>query len=381
MTIKDVEKKLNISRANIRFYEKEGLLKPKRNGDNEYRDYSNDDIKRLEKILLFRKCNISIEDIRLIFNGSKSIDEVFEKQIIVIENEVKELEGAKKMCQKLAQEKASIDEINADEYMNLMENEEQKGNKFYDIAEDYLFATEKMYQSIIESKEFTGGDRMKKGVKASVYVISFVLTALLLGLFDYFFNKTINWEDAICFAAILTVVDLIGAKKYIENKTGEKFTKKDNINHFIIVIIMMIVSLLGYLTIKSVIEVNKDPNANVLEMSIKKSVLSLASDKYKSDDNHVYAESHKILDYEVKNDEIYVYLVANYGLLDSKNCEIADSTKSPLTLIYKKGKDSEGIYELKQYEENSIPEKLKDKANVNYEDAYFKSQLSNYCSK
>ena len=67
MTIKEVEKKLNISRANIRFYEKEGLLEPKR-CDNEYRDYSEDDLKRLEKILLFRKCNISIENIRLIFN-------------------------------------------------------------------------------------------------------------------------------------------------------------------------------------------------------------------------------------------------------------------------------------------------------------------------
>lgn len=33
-TIKEVEKKLNISRANIRFYEKEGLLKPKRFDSN-----------------------------------------------------------------------------------------------------------------------------------------------------------------------------------------------------------------------------------------------------------------------------------------------------------------------------------------------------------
>lgn len=65
MTIKEVEKKLNITRANIRFYEKEGLLEPKR-CDNEYRDYSEDDLKRLEKILLFRKCNISIENLLLI---------------------------------------------------------------------------------------------------------------------------------------------------------------------------------------------------------------------------------------------------------------------------------------------------------------------------
>ena len=67
MTIKEVEKKLNITRANIRFYEKEGLLEPKR-CDNEYRDYREDDWKRLEKNLIFRKYNIYIENIGLIVN-------------------------------------------------------------------------------------------------------------------------------------------------------------------------------------------------------------------------------------------------------------------------------------------------------------------------
>ena len=143
MTIKEVEKKLNITRANIRFYEKEGLLEPKRN-ENEYRNYSEDDFKRLEKILLFRKCNISIENIRLIFSGVKNIDEVFKEQITVIENEVKQLEGAKIICKKLSQEKSSVDTIDTDKYINIMNSEEQKGNKFYDIADDYILDTEKL---------------------------------------------------------------------------------------------------------------------------------------------------------------------------------------------------------------------------------------------
>ena len=47
-------------------------------------------------------------------------------------------------------------------------------------------------------------------------------------------------------------------------------------------------------------------------------------------------------------------------------------------MIYKKDKNNEGIYELKEYKENSIPDNLKDKANVNYEDIYFKKQLNSY---
>ena len=381
MTIKDVEKKLNISRANIRFYEKEGLLKPKRNNDNEYRDYSDDDINRLEKILLFRKCNVSIENIRLIFNGEKSIDEVFKEQVLVIENEVKQLEGAKVLCEKLAQEKSSVDKIDTDKYFNMMKNEEDKGNRFYNIAEDYVLATEKLYQSIIENKKFKGGDKMKRSVRIGVYVVSFILTVLVFGLFDYIFNKSIDWEYAIIFTAIVTSADLIFVKRYIENKSGKKFTKRDNINHFIIVISIMIVLLFGYFIIQSVIFVNKEPKDNILEMSVKRDLIDIARDKYVNDGSYVYGESHKILDYEVKNDDIYVYVATKYGIIDKNSCEVKSDTKDTLTMIYKKNKNSAGVYELKEYKENSIPSNLKDKANVNYDDNYFMSQLNSYCNR
>lgn len=379
MTIKEVEKKLNISRANIRFYEKEGLLEPKRN-ENEYRNYSDDDIKRLEKILLFRKCNISIENIRLIFSGIKSVDEVFKEQITIIESEVKQLKGAKILCKKLSQEKSSVDNIDTKKYIDIINSEEQKGNKFYDVTEDYILATEKLYQSIIENKKFKGGEKMKKGVRILIYILSFVFTVLFLGLFDLIFNKSIDWDDVICFSAILMIIDLIGVKKYIENKSGKKFTKKQNVNHFIITILIMVISLLGYYSIEQVYFVNKEPNSNILEMSVKKSLIDIANNEFKNDNNYIYAESHKILDFEVKNDEIYVYVVANYGLLDKDNNELnsVNSQKGTLTMIYTKDKNNTGIYELKEYKEDEIPDNLKEKANVNFENNYFKKQLSSY---
>ena len=382
MTIKEVEKKLNISRANIRFYEKEGLLEPKRN-DNEYRNYSRDDIERLEKIILFRKCNISIENIRLIFNGTKNIDEVFKEQISVIENEVKQLKGAKIICKKLAQEKSSVNEINTQKYINIMNSEEGKGNKFYNIAEDYIFATEKMYQSIIENKEFKGGDKMKKGIRIGIYIASAVLLFLALILFDYMLDKNADWEGAIILTAIFTIADILGVKKYIENKSGEKFTKKQTINHCILTIVVMIIVLFGYQSIRSVYDVNKEPNSNVLEMSVKKSLIDIANDEYKNDGNYIYAEGHKILGYEIKNDEIYVYVAANYGIFNQNGNELnsINSQKGTLTLIYQKRKNANGTYELKEYKENSIPEEIKKKADVNYEDNYFKNQLNSYINK
>lgn len=50
MQVNEVENALGITRANIRFYEKEGLLNPARK-ENGYREYSDEDIEQLKRIL------------------------------------------------------------------------------------------------------------------------------------------------------------------------------------------------------------------------------------------------------------------------------------------------------------------------------------------
>ena len=72
MKVKDVEELLQLTRANIRFYEKEGLLNPQRN-ENGYRTYSEEDIEQLKKIILFRKLGVPVQDIKKIFNGEETI--------------------------------------------------------------------------------------------------------------------------------------------------------------------------------------------------------------------------------------------------------------------------------------------------------------------
>ena len=51
MRIKEIEELSGIERSNIRFYEREGLLSPKRL-ENGYRDYSDEDLEILLKIKL-----------------------------------------------------------------------------------------------------------------------------------------------------------------------------------------------------------------------------------------------------------------------------------------------------------------------------------------
>ena len=63
MKINDVEKQLNIPKATIRFYEKEGFIKPQRK-ENGYREYSPDDLDHLMKIKLMRQLGISLDTIK-----------------------------------------------------------------------------------------------------------------------------------------------------------------------------------------------------------------------------------------------------------------------------------------------------------------------------
>ena len=81
MTIKDMEARTGMSRANIRYYEQEGLIAPQRDS-NGYRNYQESDVQALERILLMRRLGVSLEDIRALQAGSLPLGEAMERQLI-----------------------------------------------------------------------------------------------------------------------------------------------------------------------------------------------------------------------------------------------------------------------------------------------------------
>ena len=56
----EVEKLTEIKEANIKFYEREGLINPRRNG-NGYRDFSAEDVKRINQIKTLRMLEVPIQ--------------------------------------------------------------------------------------------------------------------------------------------------------------------------------------------------------------------------------------------------------------------------------------------------------------------------------
>jgi len=92
--IGEVVKKLNINRETIRYYENVGLLTENKRDKNGYRLYSEDEVEKVEFILMVKSYGFSLKEIKVIF------DEVYEEILgghvegikIIVEEKIKELQ-------------------------------------------------------------------------------------------------------------------------------------------------------------------------------------------------------------------------------------------------------------------------------------------------
>ena len=100
MTIKELEQRTGMARANIRFYEGEGLLAPKRL-ENGYRDYSEEDARTLEKIKLLRQLQLDIDTIRRVQAGTLTLDQALFVQETKLEGDKLLIERAAAVCREL----------------------------------------------------------------------------------------------------------------------------------------------------------------------------------------------------------------------------------------------------------------------------------------
>ncbi len=133
MKINELEKILNISRANIRFYEKEGLIHPVRK-ENGYREYSENDVSLLKKIIVYRKLGISIPDIKNIFEDNMSLKEALEKSISSMGNEISRLNVSTEICEELLNKTVDNSNFDEDYYWQEIRFREAKGEEFFDIS-------------------------------------------------------------------------------------------------------------------------------------------------------------------------------------------------------------------------------------------------------
>ncbi len=133
MNINEVEKKLNVARSNIRFYEKEGLISVKRN-ENRYRDYTDDDIEKLKLIITLRKLGCTLEEIKSILNDKSQLPLVLEENLARLKKNNEETDSAIEICNEALQ---SIDNFDTEKYFELL-NTEQYHSNFERTIDEFL---------------------------------------------------------------------------------------------------------------------------------------------------------------------------------------------------------------------------------------------------
>src|SRR5699024_6464019 len=97
VTIKEAEELVGMTRANIRFYEKEGLITPGRDS-NGYRNYTEDDVDALQRIRLLRTIHLSLEDIRSLSRKEKGFTDLLITHLKTLKREQQNLERSRFIC-------------------------------------------------------------------------------------------------------------------------------------------------------------------------------------------------------------------------------------------------------------------------------------------
>lgn len=138
MKINEVEQQVGVTRKNIRFYEQQGLVHPKRNKENGYREYDEADVDCLKKIKLLRKLSLPIEEIRKIQSGELLLTDSLHRQIIVLEREKTNLTEMSGMCHMMLQDNSLYQTLSPDKYLERMIEMEEKGTKFKNVSDDTI---------------------------------------------------------------------------------------------------------------------------------------------------------------------------------------------------------------------------------------------------
>jgi MerR family Zn(II)-responsive transcriptional regulator of zntA len=108
--IGEVVKKLNINRETIRYYENIGLLTENKRDKNGYRLYSEDEVEKIEFILMVKSYGFSLKEIKVIFDEVyedilgghiEGIKKIVEEKIRELQHKIEVLSETKKLLEKV----------------------------------------------------------------------------------------------------------------------------------------------------------------------------------------------------------------------------------------------------------------------------------------
>ena len=132
MNIKVASEKTGLTKKAIKYYESEGLINPLKNNDNNYREYTENDIVKLNLIAALRVIEIPISEIKCLVEGNKNLQDIMNDTLKKVTETINNLEKTRLVISNI---------IN------------KETNNYYSIAEQVKRLRETLELSVTEKKE------------------------------------------------------------------------------------------------------------------------------------------------------------------------------------------------------------------------------------
>lgn len=169
MNIKEIEQATGLPRANIRFYEEKKLIDPRR-GENGYRIYEQIHVEELKRIQLLRSLDFSIEEIRSLQTGGRTMDSLLEEKEIHWVKEKKAAESAAETCRCMRADKVTYQTLDAEKYKKNLPKEKRFSLPFKEDYSSYPFTP--FRRLMARSVDFAWLGVLWDGLLAGIFHIS-----------------------------------------------------------------------------------------------------------------------------------------------------------------------------------------------------------------
>lgn len=179
-TIGEISKLYNLGQDSLRYYEKKGLIHPKRK-DNGYRAYTLEDIWRLNLIKDLRKLDFSIEQIKAYLENRtrETTMDLMRKEVQLIEKEIEPLLDLKKNIESKLKTLEKLSRIERFNQIEVREIDERKiiltevslrNDQEVDLAFRHLEKRDERNLSLIANREM-GVFIADRGIEENNYMI------------------------------------------------------------------------------------------------------------------------------------------------------------------------------------------------------------------
>ena len=186
--INEAEALVGMTKKNIRFYEEQGLLSPRRNSENGYRDYTDADVDALRRIKLLRKLGVPISEIRAMQEGRQTVADGMRRHLVLLEREKSSLEQSIRLCELLRESQTPLRELDGQAVLDRMAQLEQEGAAFPNTQRQDI--------------------RVRYAAPVLAAVLMVILMAAVIGLFVWAYTAEPAEAPPLALMAVLMLVPL-----------------------------------------------------------------------------------------------------------------------------------------------------------------------------